>query len=60
MNEDDEEEGYYDDGNDFPPFKHPVREFITFTIVILAFVVPFWWLVWKLFWWLVDVLGGIL
>jgi hypothetical protein len=43
-----------DNGYDFPPSKHPLREAVTATLIALVICVGFWWLVWKAFWWLIG------
>ena len=38
----------YDDGFDFPPTAHPVGEFVTASIFVLAVIVLMVWAGWKL------------
>jgi hypothetical protein len=56
VDQDDENEFEEYDYGDEAPTEHPVREFISFTLVILVILGCFWWLVWKLFWWFTGVL----
>jgi len=36
-----------DDGEDFPPTQHPVREFITASLFVLGIVAFVCWLLWR-------------